>query len=151
MGFKEDYEPLREKYNLPSKEELEKEFELDSPEDTQPLRAVRKKMSEKLEQYVKFIDELMQPDSSFANMYEVRDFSDEDKEKAFKLFKRMMVLYRETVKLNLNLGEEKDAKFISGFYKAWKEMKPQLIDVITKIQDTWSSDDDKDIKQEYLG
>ncbi|MGM5485013.1 MAG: hypothetical protein ACQEP1_04035 [Nanobdellota archaeon] len=149
--FKENYDKLKEKYSLPDYEELDQDFEIGAPEDSNILRAVRKRMADKLEQNVRFLEELVQPESTFTNMYEVKDFTEKDKNSLLALFKRLMILYRETAKLNLNLGEEKDASFIKNFHKEWKKSRKEIIYFVDKVQDTWAKDEQSDFHQEYFG
>lgn len=148
--FKEEYEKVKQQYNLPSFEELDEEFDLVGVEG-KPIRAVRKKLGEKIEGIAKFLEELIQPEASFSSMYEIKDLTEGDKEKILKLFKKFMILYREGSKLSLNLGNERDAKFILGFLNEWKEIKQELIVVLDKVQNSWVKDDIVKTHQEYFG
>ena len=149
--FLKKYNELRDKFSLPEYTDLDFNFEIGFPDDKNVLRAVRKKMSEKLEQYTKFIEELIQPDSSFSSMYDVKDFSDDFKKKVFSLFRRMMVFYKESIKLNMAISDEKDAEFVKDLYEFWLEVKNDVIVIIDKIKDTWEKDDDDKHITEYFG
>ena len=149
--IKGQYAELMKKYKLPDFDELEHNFEISGVEDNDLLRGIRHKMSEKLEHYAKLLEDYIQPDSSFSSMYEIKDFDEKHKQKVIALFRKLMVPYRECVKLNLNLGEEKDAKFIIEFSTAWKEMKPELAELIDFAKRSWQTQDKEDNFKSYFG
>jgi hypothetical protein len=67
------------------------------------------------------------------------------------IFKKLMVFYKEAVKLNLNLGEEKDAEFIKSFFESWQKMKKDIVYIIDVSKGPWNSDDDTKEYSGYLG
>lgn len=151
MAINELYEELTKKHSLPKFEELDYEFDIASIEDKKVLRAIRRKMSEKLEQYAKLMEDLIQPDGTFSSLYEVKDFTEDDKNNLLSLFKKMMVFYKESIKLNLNFSEEEDVNFIKRLLAFWKEIKPQLALIIDKLSENWKNDSTHKIIQDYLG
>jgi hypothetical protein len=151
METKEKYEELMKKHNLPSFEVLDNDFEINGIEDQMLLRGIRKKISDKVDYYAHLLDSFMQPDNSFSSLYEIDAFTDLDRENLMSLYKKMMILQRELVKLNLNFGEEVDAKFIKGFFDEWKQLKKDLAKIIEKVQSSWCTDDLKGFNIDYLG
>ena len=149
--FLDNYNKIKEKYDLPSYEELDLNFEIGTPDDKNILRAVRKKMSEKLETYTKLIEEYIQPDSNFSIFYEMKDFTDKSKENMLSIFKKMMIFYRRSIKLNLGLSEKEDADFIKEFFTSWKEIKEFVINTLDNAIESWKKDDAKEIHQAYFG
>ena len=151
METKEKYEELKNKYDLPNYDELENDFELGSIEDNQILRAIRKKIGDKIDFLHHFLDNFIQPDTMYSSLHEIDAFNDSDREKLIALYKKIMMLHRELIKLNLNFGEEADAKFIKGFYEQWDELKKEIIYFIEKAQNSWCTDDIKGFNIDYLG
>lgn len=149
--FLENYNQLKTKYNLPSYEELDLNFEIGLPDDKAVLRVIRKKMSEKLEMYSKMLEEYIQPDSNFSIFYEVKDFTEEDKKNMLSIFKKMMIFYRWSVKLNLGFSEEEDAKFINELFVFWKDVKEFISKILDKVMESWTKEDTKEIHQAYFG
>lgn len=147
--LKEQYESFD--YGLPSYEDLEMNFEIANVEDVQILRGIRKKMCEKLESYCKLIEELIQPDASFSSMYEIKDLTEDDKLETLNLFKSMMLIYKEGVKLNLNFGEKDDADYIKKLNLFWIEAKDRISKIIDKVNESWKDNSDEKMIQEYFG
>ncbi len=151
MAIDELYIELLKNHKLPSFEDLDNEFDIVSIEDKKVLRAIRRKMSEKLEQYAKLVEDLIQPDGTFSSLYEIKDFTEKDKNEMLSLFKKMMVVYKESIKLNLNYSEKEDADFILKLFDFWKEIKPQLATILDKLTEGWKNDTDHKEIQDYLG
>jgi hypothetical protein len=151
MEIKDRYEELKNKYNLPNLEELDNEFDLGNIEDNMLLRGIRKKIGEKIDFYSHLIDGFIQPDSTFLSLYEADIFNEVDRENLMALFKKIMILQRELVKLNLNLGEGVDAKFIKGFFEEWKQLKKDILFFIEKAQSSWCTEDLKNFNKDYFG
>lgn len=151
MEIKEKYNELKNKHNLPAFEEIDNDFEITGVEDKNLLRGIRKKIGEKIDFYSHVLDGFIQPDSSYSSYYEIDAFNDEDREKLMSLYKKIMILHRELIKLSLNFGEEADAKFIKGFFEEWKQIKKELVDIIEKAQSSWCTNDFKGFDIDYLG
>jgi hypothetical protein len=145
------YEKLKTKYHLPSFQDLEENFDISLVEDNNILRGVRKKMSEKLENYAKMLEEYIQPESSFSGMYEVKDFTENNRKNIMILFKKMMVFYKEAVKLNLNFGEERDAEFIKSLFASWPQFKKEIAVIIDITKESWNSKDEVEEYSSYMG
>jgi hypothetical protein len=151
MEIKEKYEELKNKHNLPDFDEIDNDFEISNVEDKMLLRGIRKKISDKIDYYAHVLDGFMQPDSSFSSLYEIEAFNDEDREKLMSLYKKIMILHRELIKLNLNFGDDVDAKFIIGFYDEWKQLKKDLILILEKVQSLWCTEELKGFNIDYFG
>lgn len=108
-------------------------------------------MCEKLESYCKLIEELIQPDASFSSMYEIKDLTEDDKLETLNLFKSMMLIYKEGVKLNLNFGEKDDADYIKKLNLFWIEAKDRISKIIDKVNESWKDNSDEKMIQEYFG
>lgn len=145
------YDGAKKKYSLPDYSEIDYEFDLGKVDEYRDLKGIRRKISEKLESYCKVIEEAVQPDGSFSSIYETRFYTEKDKDLALKLFRKMMIIYKESIRLNLNFGDEEDAKFIASTYSFWKGIKPELSETLNKLKEGWVKEDDKSSIQDYLG
>ena len=148
------FEEIIAKHGLPSFEELDKEFEIGTVEMPCAFlsRAIRMKIIERIDSYAKFLDEfLYHPDNSYATMYELKAFTEADREKLFDLFGKLMLVDRINMELNLELSEEKDIEFIKRVFHSWAEMKKDLLEMARKMRKVWETDRKDDEIISYFG
>ncbi|MEE9525464.1 MAG: hypothetical protein V3V78_02545 [Candidatus Woesearchaeota archaeon] len=152
MKLKEKYQELSKKHNLPSFEELDKEFEISTIENEEfLLREVRRKIIEKIEAYTKFLEEILQPETTLANMYEAKVFDEDERNEIFKLYQRLMSLDRLSMELALDENDDKTSKFIKDFFEEWNEIKENLSKFVKKAKEEWLKETDIKEKLRYLG
>ena len=152
MGVKEDYTELSKKHKLPSFAEMEREFEISTlDEEGFLLREVRRKITEKVELYFKFLEEILQPEITIANMHESREFNEEEREKIFKLFSKLMFLYRLSMETSVNEDDQKSADYINTVFTDWDNIKDQFSKIVAKAKESWINE--KNIKEDlgYMG
>lgn len=146
------YEALKEKHNLPELKELDKEFSIGKLEETDfVLRTVVNKMNERLEQALKILGDIIQPENNLANMYEAEGFSDEEKKNIFELFKKISYYYKELLINDFEHEEASAARLINKIFKEWKELKKQLLKTLEKIKKHWKEEKKSRIELGYFG
>lgn len=151
--IEKQYNELRKKLKLPEFREIDNEFEISDLEETSfLLRAILRRVAEKLDFYATMLEEVLQPDAS--NMYamhETRAFDEDEKNKMYDLYSRLMNYNRQTIGLSLAHNEKEDADFINNFLNEWKELKKELLKYVKKMKDSWKTE--ADIKEDlgYLG
>jgi len=152
MTFKNKYNELEKKFSLPSYEELNNDFEISSiEEEAFLLRAVRRKIAEKLDIYSKIIEQILMPESNQASILECQLFSQEEKNKIYSLFKRIMYFDRMSIETSINETEEKTAEFINKFYKEWNSIKEQLKIIFSELKQGWTKEFNFKEDNNYLG
>ncbi|MBR9691346.1 hypothetical protein GOV06_01030 [Candidatus Woesearchaeota archaeon] len=152
MGLKEKYQKLSKEHKLPSFEELDKEFEISKIEDEKfLLREVRRKIIEKIELYAKFLEEILNPDTTISNMHEAKIFNEEERERIFEFYKKLMYYDRLSIEVSIDEDDSKSSDYITGFYKEWSELKKEFSNFVKKAKESWLKD--SNIKQEsgYMG
>ena len=138
MEIKTLYQNLSKKHNLPDYDKLNNDFEIFSIEHTEfLLREIRRKISEKVESYIKTLTGVMQADSSFADMYEASALTEQEHESAFKLFKRLMNLDRYSIEISIDETDEKTAEFIKNIEKEWPKLKKEFKSIVNKLKTNW--------------
>lgn len=151
--LKEKYEKLKQKYGLPEFKELDEEFEISkigSYSET-TLRDIRKAMCEKLSLTLNLIELLLNPaNGSMFYMYLIRWINGKEKEKLNNLFEKLGEIEIDSLELEVNYSEEKEANFINANLKKWKEIKPNLAEVISSFKDNWKKSVTKKEKS-YFG
>ena len=151
--IEKEYNNLSKRYKLPKFREIDSEFEISTLEDTRFLiKNILRRISEKLEFYTELVSSLVHPDaSSLSNMYEVRYFSDDEKNGIYKLFKKMMKINRSMIKAVLDGDEKGEADFLNKFYKDWEDLKKELLVYIGKMKDSWEKQSTIEEDTAYFG
>lgn len=152
--LKEKYEVLKEKYNLPTFYEINKVFdieELDCESDFL-LRKIRRYVSEKLAGYMRFIEILLNPSNSPIYFFKlIKRLDDSDKEALNKMYDSLGKIEVETISLDLDYNEEKEAEFIKKLYRLYNdEIRSKLLEVLSKLGNG-NNDKKKDVNGSYFG
>ncbi len=149
---RKDYEALCKKHRLPGFDELDKEFELSSIEDSFFLiRRIKACMMEKANDVIDFLAEVIQPDTNITSMYESRIFGEEEKKAMFEVFKKLMKWRRLSLEVHISSDDARAASFIRDFFAEWKQLKPQLEEIISKVKAFWETESEQIEKLGYFG
>jgi len=151
--IEQEYNKLSKKYKLPKFKELDDEFEISTFETPKFLiRNILRKIAEKLEFYIEVIGNLVHPDtSSISTMYEVRYFSDDEKNEMYNSFKKLMTSNRYIIKLILMNDEKRQTEFLKDFFVDWLTMKKELINYLDKMKESWEKESTIEEDLGYFG
>tara|TARA_Y100000294_G_scaffold50450_1_gene47513 strand:+ start:1229 stop:1696 length:468 start_codon:yes stop_codon:yes gene_type:complete len=151
--IEQEYNKLSKKYKLPKFQEIDSEFEISSLESPRFLiKNILRRIVEKLEFYIEVIGNLVHPDaSSLTTMYEVRFFSEDEKNNMYGLFKKMMIFDRSIVGIVLSNDDKKQAEFLNKFFQKWLEMKKELASYIGKMKESWEKESTIEEDLGYFG
>lgn len=151
--IEKQYTELKKKFKLPEFKEIDFEFELSDLEETNfLLRAIIRRMAEKLDFYSTMLEEILQPDTSnLYAMHETRFFDEDEKKRMYDLYTKLMNFNRQSIEVSLERDEREEANFINGFFDEWKNLKYELLKFVKKMKDSWKKE--ADIKEDvgYLG
>ena len=149
----EDYDQLAKSYKLPSYDELDKEFDFYLIEDYSfPLREVRKKMSDKLENLKDIFSQVLQPNpESIVDMHETKFFKEDERNEIFVLYTELQKLLRMETICSLKADEKSDAEWIKTVHHAWKGIKKRSLPFIEKMKDSWEKLTPEKAELRYLG
>ncbi|MBW2992589.1 hypothetical protein KY345_05210 [Candidatus Woesearchaeota archaeon] len=146
------YSELKKKHkDLPNFEDLDNEFEISAIEEPFTLRNIRRKIIEKVEYYAKIIEELLQPETNLINMYETRVFAENEKEDIYNILKKLMFFTRLSAETALKADEKEDVNFLANFLKEWTKLKPSLLNIISRIKDSWEKETELKEDLGYFG
>jgi len=139
FNIKEEYNKLKDKYKLPSFDNIDGEFELLVLEKKGfVLRLVRRRMNEKAIFFCNIIERILYPNPQFIPLMHESKFLDSKKDDLFKLYKKLMSYERRSVDLDVRSSKEKeDADFIKDLFKDWNEFKEKLTDVTGGLSKFW--------------
>ena len=147
------YNELRKKLKLPDFKDIDFEFEISDLEETNfLLRAIVRKIAEKLDFCSTMLEELLQPEpSNLYAMHETGFFDEDEKKQMNALYSRLMVLNRHSIEVILSNNENEQTSFINNVFNEWKTLKNELLKYVRKMKDTWTSEIESDEKVGYLG
>ena len=150
--MKEEYEKLAKKYELPDFDSINKEFEI-STIDTRDflLREIRRKITEKIEIYIKSIEPILQPEASVSDMYECKIFDDKEKKNIYDIFKKMMFLHRFSTETSIDEDDKKTSEFLKKVWVEWPKIKKEFLNIISKMKNSWLNETNVKEKIGYMG
>lgn len=152
-NIEEQYGKLKKKYNLPEFEELDNEFEISSIENEKfLLREIINKIVDRTDFFSRFFEDLLQPDPSLLrSMHEANIFNDEERKVIYSLYKKLMVIIRQSVEVSLNRSEKEEANFIKKTFDGWKGLKTSISKIVDKIKNSWKKETYSKEELGYLG
>lgn len=146
------YLQLKKKYNLPTWNSLDGEFELHTLEgEHQLLRNVCKKIVEKLEFYGKLFEDLIQPESNLAALHEASMFTDTEKSEVFEIYRRLLFLHRSYVLAELTISDADYARFVKLIDKEWPPLKKRMMGILKRQVALWESAQTRKNHLSYFG
>ena len=150
---KEIYEKIKEKFNLPDYEEVNKELEISSIETEEfLLREIRKKIVDRVDVVISEISTILQPSAeSLTSMQECRFFDDKDKKKMIEIYKKLMMISRQALEAEISHEDQDDANLITEFFKEWKLMREDLLSFMKTVKTCWEKETEIEEKMEYFG
>jgi len=73
-------------------------------------------------------------------MHETRFFMDDEKNRMYILYKKMMKSYRKIISLVLQSDESLQASFLKEFCAEWKNLKQELVSYLKKMEGSWEKE-----------
>ena len=133
---KKEYEKFIEKYNLPSFNEINEDFEVDKIDRESDcfLRAVRKAIMEKIVNAIGFLEMLLNPMNAprmyvpFVNTMAVADNKEID-----ELYNSLSELSLLSLKLEMGYSEKGEAEVIRKVFDVWQKEKVRFGNLVDKI------------------
>lgn len=135
--LKKKYSELEKKFKLASFEKMNADFFIEGIDHETDflIREVRKFVSEKLNNYLRFCEGLLNPSNVPMFVYSIiKGLSVEDKNRISEIYKELAVKELELITLDLVFDEKKEAKFIKDFFELWQEKKKELAEIIENIR-----------------
>tara|TARA_Y100000310_G_scaffold308328_1_gene351312 strand:- start:717 stop:1205 length:489 start_codon:yes stop_codon:yes gene_type:complete len=141
--IKEDYKELQKKYSLPSFEELDEDFQIEKTTEVETdhlLREMRKIIAEKLYNYLRFVETLLNPANAPMFIFSlVKSIGEDEKKELGEIYKKLATSEVKLIETDLVHSEEKEALFIKESYKLWQGIKKDLLKIIGHIKSNWDN------------
>lgn len=135
--LKKEYEKFKDRYNLPEFNELNELFDIEEVyfESDFLLRKIRRFISEKMLAYSKFVEIILNPSNAPLFFFKLmKKLDNKDKEKLANIYDELGKIEVETIGMDLEYNEKKEAEFIDRMYKNFsKEIKPKLSEIVKKL------------------
>ena len=141
--LKKDYEVLKKEYNLPSFEKLNEDFCIEKISDSETeilIREVRRFMGDKMMNYMRFIENLLNPVNVPMFIFSIIKLLDaEEKKELSEIYKGLMKKEIQFIELDLEFNEKKEAEFVKSAYEFWQGIKEDMLKIIDKINKKWDN------------
>ena len=136
--LKKDYLEIQVKHNLPSFQELNQDFQIEKIAEYETdilIREIRKFIAEKLSNYMKFVEMIINPVNAPMSIFSlIKSLSQEDKKKLSEIYEKLVKNEIEIVELDLFFSEEKEAKYIKNANNLWQQIKKDLLEIIETVK-----------------
>lgn len=134
------YKPLMNKYNLPEFSDLNKLFDIEDIDSETEffLRRIRKLISERIVNYMRFIEVILNPNLTPLFFFKlIKKLDETDKESLAKIYEQMGKIEIEILSLDLDYSEEKEASFIKEIYLSFKEdINKEIERIIIRLKES---------------
>ncbi len=148
-----EYNKIKEKHSLPNWQSINNEFELANIEEENfLLRAIAKKVDDRLDSYLHLSERLLVPDAgSMSDIYEAKCFDDKTKQEILEVFKKLKFLKSQYNEATLTRDDSGYSKFINESLKVWDDLKKKILPWVKELESCWLKAPDKEDLFEYLG
>lgn len=151
--LKRDYKEIQKKYNLPSFEDLNQNFQIEKISEVETdyiLREIRKFIADKFSNYLRFIEAMLNPMNVPMFIFSlIKTIGPEEKDKLTKIYKKFAKIEVEIISLDLVFSEDKDAEFIKKSYEVWEEVKKELSGILKVVEGNWENKSQSNEKGYY--
>jgi len=152
--LKKDYSKIQGKHKLPDFDSLNKDFSIERITETQTellIREIRKLMSEKYSNYLRFIETILHPTNSGIFVFSfIKTLGVEEKNKLAEMYGILAKLEISLIELDIDFNEEKEADFIKESYSSWQSIKKDLLKIIGVVKKNWENKTESS-KTNYFG
>ena len=136
--LKGEYSKLQKKYSLPPFEKLNEDFGIEKASESEseiPIREIRKQISEKIYNYLRLVETLINPvNAPMSILSVVKTLNIEDRNKLAEVYKKFVKSEIQLVLTDVEFSEKREAEFIKETFKTWQEAKKEMIDVLGKVE-----------------
>jgi len=150
--LKLEYEKLKQKYKLPTFDELNDEFEIfDIKANSFIIREIRRRIIHKAEDFLSLLNPILNPNpNSLHSLIETKIFEKQDLEPMFDFYRKLFQLAHKGITASFE-PEVAETAWINEVWKAWPEIKKQIAGYSKKITEGWGKVEKEVFTDKYLG
>jgi hypothetical protein len=139
--LKKDYEALKEKHNLPEFSRLSEDFGAERAAELEtdyPLREIAKFMADKMINYLRFVEAMLNPQNVPMYVFSmIKAMKEEDKKKLSDMYKTLAKMEVKFMETDIESSEKKQAEFIKEGFEMWQAVKKELLGIVGGINKNW--------------
>ncbi|MFH1431333.1 MAG: hypothetical protein ABIG37_02595 [Nanoarchaeota archaeon] len=152
--LKKQYEEFKLKYELPSFEELNHDFEIEGLQEKETdmlSKEIRRCLADRNASYLRFIDTFQNPTSAPMFFFTlIKNINEYEKKILNEMYLELGKFEFKSITLDNEYDEQKDAEFIKEFYGFWQELKKKFKKIMIGFEESWERKVEKKDKG-YLG
>lgn len=141
--LKENYKVIEKRYDLPSFEKLNEDFQIEKAAEMETdilIREVRKFMADKLAGYMRFVETLINPVNAPMFVFSIiKSLGPEEKKKATEIYKKLAKNEIKLIEIDTDFSEKTEAEFIRNSYELWKGIKRDILYITERINKNWDN------------
>lgn len=126
-----------QKHNLPSKDDLFKEFGIFEP-DEDILKTIVDKLVNKIDHYAKFLEEILHPDTGLVSMNEASAFNEQDIQQILILYNELNAQTRRQLLIEIDNNENEKIAYFKELFSFWQTKKELLKIFVAKAISVWN-------------
>ena len=153
--LKQEYKIIQEKYNLPSFDELNRDFAIEKAVEIQTdylIREIRKLVADRIYNYMRLMEVMMNPQNAPLYIFSlIKTMNEDDKKKLSDIYKKFSDNEIALIKMDIHFDEEKEAEFIKNSYKIWESMKDDILSLVENAEKKLGKEKDSQVKKDYFG
>ena len=154
QDLKKDYSKIQKQYDLPSFDELNKDFQIEKATEGETdflIREVRRLIADKFSNYLRFIEAILNPMGVPMFIFSIiKSLGKEDKQKLTEIYKKLATIEIQLIEVDVDFVEEKEVAFVKESYELWQEVKKDLLNVVRMIKKNWNNKTESNGKN-YFG
>ena len=153
-SLKKDYTKIQKKYNLPSFEKLNEDFQIEKIAEVETdflIREIRKFIADKFSNYLRFVEAILQPTNVPMFIFSIiKSIGDKERKNLTNVYKKLAKIEVNLIELDLEFVERKEVDFIKESYEIWQEIKKDILNVLGIIKKNWDNKFEGN-KKDYFG
>ena len=142
-NLKQDYKKIQGKYNLPSFENLNEDFNIEKLVEVETdflEREIRKFIADKFSNYLRFVETVLNPVNAPMFLFSIiKSIGADEKKKLTEVYKKLVKIEVRLIELDIKFIEEKEIEFIKESYEIWQEIKEDMLEILGVIKKNWDN------------
>ena len=137
------YREIQKEYDLPDFDSLNRDFQIEKLAESETdflVREIRKFVAEKMSNYLRFIETILNPVNVHMFVYSViKSIGNEEKKVLTNVYKKLAKFEVDLIGLDISFSEEKEVKFIKSAFEVWQEIKKDILGVLDIVKKNWDN------------
>jgi hypothetical protein len=155
LDLKDKYLFFKKKYDLPEFDKLNEDFYIEKICENETdfiLREIRKFIADRTSNYLRFIENLLNPSSASIFIFSFcKTLSMDDKKEIEEIYKKFIKLELDLMETDIVYSEQKEADFIKKSFNEWSDFKIKWKKILEKVKSNWDNKSEIRNNKGYFG